>query len=82
VVVSASVTSASLPAGQSRTFAASASDADNQTLTYRWVFGDGSTSTKASAAKTFSTRGSFTATLTVTDAGALTAVRTVAYSVT
>ena len=81
-VVSASVTAASLPAGQSRTFSASASDADNQTLTYKWVFGDGSTSTKASAAKTFSTRGSFTATLTVTDTGGLTATRPVSYTVT
>ena len=82
VVVSASVTAASLPAGQSRTFSASSSDADNQVLTYKWVFGDGSTSIKASAAKTFVTPGTYTATVTVRDTGGLTATRAVAYTVT
>ena len=82
VVGSATVSTVTLPAGQSRTFSASASDADNQTLSYKWVFGDNSTSSLATASKTFTVRGTFTATLTVTDTGGLKAVQTVSYTVT
>ena len=50
---------------------AGSSDPDNQTLTYRWDFGDGSTSTQANPTHTYATGGAFTATLRVTDTGGL-----------
>jgi PKD repeat protein len=46
---------------------AGSSDPDGGTLSYRWAFGDGGTSTAANPAHTYSTNGSYTATLTVTD---------------
>jgi len=49
------------------------SDVDpNTTLTYAWAFGDGGTSTAAAPNHTYSTPGSYTASLTVSD-GSLTA---------
>jgi PKD repeat protein len=45
------------------------SDPDNNLpLTYAWTFGDGTTGSGASPAKTYTTDGSYTATLVVTDA--------------
>ena len=44
-----------------------ASDADNDPLTYNWAFSDGTTATGTSVTKTFSSAGTFTATLTVRD---------------
>ncbi|MDG4821740.1 ThuA domain-containing protein [Asanoa sp. WMMD1127] len=49
-------------------FTGSASDPDGDALTYRWDFGDGGTATTANAAHTYTTAGSYTARLTVTDA--------------
>ena len=43
------------------------SDADGDTLTYAWDFGDGSTGTGATARHAFGAVGTFIATLTVTD---------------
>ncbi|NMO53782.1 DUF1080 domain-containing protein [Actinoplanes sp. TBRC 11911] len=42
-------------------------DPDGDTLTYAWAFGDGSTSTDADPVKTFTTNGTYAATLTVKD---------------
>ena len=50
---------------------AGSSDPDGDQLTYRWDFGDGSTSTQANPSHTYATGGSFTATLRVTDPGDL-----------
>jgi PKD repeat protein len=50
---------------------AGSSDPEGQTLTYRWSFGDGTTSTDANPTHTYSTGGQLTATLRVTDPGGL-----------
>jgi glucose/arabinose dehydrogenase len=42
-------------------------DPDGNPLTYRWAFGDGGTSTEPTVDHTYTTRGVFTASLTVTD---------------
>ncbi len=47
--------------------AAGSSDPNGGSLTYSWDFGNGQTSTGVSATQTFSTAGSYTVTLTVTD---------------
>lgn len=47
--------------------AAGTADPDNDPLTYAWDFGDGTTASGASAAKTYDTNGVYTATLTVAD---------------
>lgn len=49
------------------------SDPDADPLTYRWAFGDGTTSTAARPAKTFSTPGTYVVTLTVDDSRGRTA---------
>jgi PKD repeat protein len=54
-------------------FTSNASDPERQALTYSWNFGDGQTSTQASPSHTYQAAGSYTAVLTVTDAGGLTA---------
>jgi PKD repeat protein/glucose/arabinose dehydrogenase len=50
---------------------AGSSDPDGDPLTYRWEFGDGATSTAANPKHTYSSEGSYTARLTVSD-GSLT----------
>ena len=42
-------------------------DPDNNTLTYNWNFGDGTSSTSANPSHTFNTAGNFNVVLTVTD---------------
>ncbi len=49
------------------TFAASATDADEDDLTYRWDFGDGATSTEQNPSHTYSAAGSYSAKVTVSD---------------
>ncbi len=51
---------------------AGSSDPDGDTLTYRWDFGDGSTSTAANPTKTYATGGVFVVLLQVMDPGGLT----------
>ncbi|MBC7843741.1 MAG: PKD domain-containing protein [Gemmatimonadaceae bacterium] len=46
---------------------AGSSDADGTIATYAWTFGDNTTGTGVSPAKTYPTAGTYTATLTVTD---------------
>lgn len=55
--------------GTTVTFANKSSDADNDTLTYEWDFGDGETSAKESPSHTYSVdkETEFTVTLTVSD---------------
>ena len=48
-------------------FAANASDADNDPLTYAWDFGDGAASIEADPMHTYSTSGTYTAQLIVSD---------------
>ncbi len=49
------------------TFIANATDAENDPLTYRWVFGDGTQSTQKNVSHTYQSKGSYTATLQVSD---------------
>ena len=54
--------------GEAISFSASATDADLQdTPTYAWVFGDGSTGTDATGAHSYAVPGTYTATVTVSD---------------
>ncbi|GAA3253869.1 lectin [Dactylosporangium siamense] len=46
---------------------AGSSDPDGNPITFSWAFGDGTTSTAANPTKTYSTAGTYTATLTVRD---------------
>ncbi|GGP07698.1 glycosyl hydrolase [Nonomuraea glycinis] len=47
---------------------AGTSDPDGDAITYAWTFGDGGTSTAANPTHTYTTNGTYTATLTVRDA--------------
>src|SRR5207247_10329550 len=55
-------------AGQQVSFSASASGGTSS-YSYSWNFGDGSTGTRSSVTHTYSSGGSYTVTLTVTDGG-------------
>jgi hypothetical protein len=48
-------------------FSAQATDANNDSLTYAWAFGDGVTSTESAPRHTYTSAGTFTARLTVSD---------------
>jgi PKD repeat protein len=82
LVSSASVSAATMPAPAKLTFRTSASDPDKQALTYSWVFSDGSTATGAAPIKTITTPGSYTATVTATDTGNLSASKSVSFIIT
>lgn len=60
-------------------FSVTATDLDNDPLTYRWEFGDGSSSTEQNPTKTYSSDGPFTARVTVSD-GTTSTTETVAVS--
>ncbi|MGA5301636.1 PQQ-dependent sugar dehydrogenase [Nucisporomicrobium flavum] len=79
-VASANRTSGQAPL--SVTFSsAGSSDPEGSALTYRWAFGDGSTSTAANPTKTYTTNGTYSATLTVTDGEGLTGTASVQITV-
>lgn len=56
---------------------AGSSDPDGDAITYAWDFGDGGTSTGASPSHTYTASGTYTARLTVRDAGGKTSAATV-----
>ncbi|MEV4532707.1 PQQ-dependent sugar dehydrogenase [Asanoa sp. NPDC049518] len=67
-VAVASANRTSGPAPLSITFSsAGSSDPEGGALSYLWTFGDGTTSTAANPTKTYSTNGTYTPTLRVTD---------------
>ncbi len=70
-VASASVSSGAAPLAVVFSSAGS-TDPDGTIVGYHWDFGNGASSTAATPAYTYSSPGAFTATLTVTDNGALT----------
>ena len=53
--------------GLTAQFSNSSSDSDGTIATHSWNFGDGSTSSAANPSKTYTTAGTYTVTLTVTD---------------
>ncbi|RNC69397.1 MAG: PKD domain-containing protein [Desulfuromonadales bacterium] len=58
---------------QAVTFTGSGTDPDGTIASYAWTFGDGTTGSGASVSKTYTTAGTYTATLTVTDNAGATA---------
>ncbi|OPG03488.1 carbohydrate-binding protein [Microbispora sp. GKU 823] len=72
-VAKASANRTSGPTPLAVTFSsAGSSDPEGGALTYSWAFGDGGTSTEANPAHTYTTKGTYTATLTVRDPQGLT----------
>ncbi|WP_457326669.1 PKD domain-containing protein, partial [Roseateles sp. P5_E11] len=55
---------------------AGSTDAEGPIASYAWTFGDGTSASGVSATKSYSAAGSYTVTLTVTDAGGLTNSKT------
>ncbi len=81
VEVSATPTSGSAPLVVD--FTATASDVDGDTpLTYAWDLGDGTTATEAQTTHTYTTPGSYSASVTVTDARGAVSSRAVEITVT
>jgi hypothetical protein len=74
VTVSASPTTGVAPLGVN--FSNTASDADGYIASYNWNFGDGQTSTQPYPSHTYTSAGSYTARLTVTDNAGATASAT------
>jgi PKD repeat protein len=60
---------------------AGSSDPEGGALSYLWTFGDGTTSTAANPAKTYTADGTYTPTLTVTDPTGLTATASLVVTV-
>lgn len=58
-------------------FTAAATDADGDTLTYTWDFGDGTTSNQQNPAHTYRKNGTYTATVTAKDPGGRTGTASV-----
>ncbi|ONK11351.1 PQQ-dependent sugar dehydrogenase [Streptomyces sp. MP131-18] len=72
-IAEASGTPTSGPAPLAVTFSAEGSnDPDGDEISYSWDFGDGNTSTEPNPSHTYEEDGTYTAELTVTDAGGLT----------
>jgi len=68
VITSSAVVSPNpLMVAQSGTFSVAASDADGDPLNYVWAFGDGISATGSNTSHVYSSAGSFTATVTVSD---------------
>ncbi|NJQ02208.1 carbohydrate-binding protein [Streptomyces zingiberis] len=81
-IAQASATPTSGPAPLRVQFSSQGSnDPDGGTLTYNWAFGDGTTATGANPSHTYTTNGTYTATLTVRDPTGLTATASVTVTV-
>jgi hypothetical protein len=82
ITTPASATPATAKIGQLVSFSVSASDADNDPLTYSWVFGDGSSATGSTTSHAYAIAGNFTATVTVSDGHGGSAGSSVAINIT
>ena len=80
VTVSANPTSGLAPLPVS--FSSNASDPDGSIVSYSWTFGDGQTATQPFTSSTYTSAGTYTARLTVTDNQGATASATVIINVT
>jgi PKD repeat protein len=78
---SANVTSGTAPLAINFSSTGS-SDPDGSIASYKWNFGDGSSSTAASPSKTYSTAGNYNVVLTVTDSSGATASASISISIT
>jgi len=67
---------------ESITFTSNATDSDGHIVSYSWTFGDGTTSTAINPTKTYTTAGTYTATLKVTDNQGLSSEKSVTITVT
>jgi PKD repeat protein/type 1 glutamine amidotransferase len=77
----ARVPAGSVDTGTPVTFTAGGADADGDTLTYAWDFGDGQTSTEANPSHAFATVGQYAVKVTVSD-GRFTSTSTIPVTVT
>jgi PKD repeat protein len=80
-VASANVTSGTAPLSVNFTGSGS-SDSDGSIVSYAWVFGDGGSATTANPSHSYTTAGSYVATLTVTDDDGATDTDTITINVT
>ncbi len=81
-IAKAAANKTSGPAPLAVTFSsAGSSDPEGGALTYSWNFGNGATSTAANPTYTYTTNGTYTATLTVRDSGGLTGTANVTITV-
>jgi PKD repeat protein len=76
VLTASAAPTGTIGAGDSVAFNATATDADNDTLTYAWDFGDTATSTQQNPIHTYNTPGTYTAKVTVSDGKGGTASKT------
>ncbi|WP_270040050.1 PKD domain-containing protein [Solirubrobacter ginsenosidimutans] len=76
VLTASAAPTGTIGAGDTVAFNATATDADNDTLTYAWDFGDTATSTQQNPMHTYNTPGTFTAKVTVSDGKGGTATKT------
>ncbi len=67
VITQASASTQSGPAPLSVTFTGAGTDTENDPLSYRWIFGDGTEATTATAQHTYATTGSYSARLILSD---------------
>ena len=70
------VSSQSITPGASVSFSASSTDPQNDSITYKWDFGDGETATGASLDHSYATAGTYVAKVTATDQHSLSATGT------
>jgi PKD repeat protein len=70
------------PAPLPVTFTGSGTDSDGYIVSYSWTFGDGESSSKQNPTHTYTTEGTYSAKLTVTDNGGKTGDKTITITVT
>jgi PKD repeat protein len=82
LVAAASVSASSAYAGQSVTLAVSGSDPAGGALTYSWDFGDGTTGSGNSVAHSYASPGTYTATVTISNAAGVKTLSSITITIT